>query len=160
LEPKVIRFQGDPTLLRLIEQHGEAQRARVAFADPAKQEVLSHSAIQNRIDQQNVPSLQIETRSERNFTPRVAAVMNIPDVLPNEMANHWAIDVADEISGKYKAAIHVHHNIESASSIGSRNVLTEHRDACRDSAGGIARSIARAHELGPSAVTDPRRILS
>src|SRR5882724_11197959 len=35
-EAKVIRLQGHATLLRLVQQHGEAQRTRPAFAHPAQ----------------------------------------------------------------------------------------------------------------------------
>ena len=76
------------------------------------------------------------------------------------MANDGSVDVADEVGGKNKAAIHGHDNIEAAAPARSGNLLTESRDTRGDSSGGKPRAIARAHAMGPPAITVSDCILS
>src|SRR5262249_42108565 len=90
----------------------------------------------------------------------MATLFDVTNILANEMANHWSVDVTDEVRGEDESSIHGHDDVEAATSAGFRNLLAQRRYTRGDSPSGIPRTIARAHGMGPSAITNSSRILS
>src|SRR5262249_33435276 len=90
----------------------------------------------------------------------MAPLVDVANILSDEMTNHRSIDVPDEVRSKNEAAIHGHENIETTPTARPGDLLAQQRNTRGDAPGGIPRTIARAHAIGPSAITVPRCVLS
>src|SRR5260221_12988227 len=75
-EAKVIGLQCHAPLRSLIEQHGQPQRSRFRLAEPAQQKILRHTALDDCIHHQDVPTIQAVLRAEINIAPPVTTVLN------------------------------------------------------------------------------------
>jgi hypothetical protein len=84
----------------------------LAFPKTPKQKFLCHSAVENRVNQQNVAPLHVGSPTESNLAPRVTSLLHVANILPQKMANGWRVDVAYQIRPKYKAPIQGNHYIQ------------------------------------------------
>src|SRR6202790_2716136 len=124
-EAKVIRLKIDAPLFRLIEQNRQAYRARGAFTQTAQQKFLRHATLENRIDQKNIPAFQVRYRAEQNFPPRAATVVNVAQLFANEVADHRAIQLSNQIRGEHKSSIQGNHDVQPAALVSPRNFLAQ-----------------------------------
>ena len=106
----------------LVQEDGQTDRARLTFANPAEEEILRDSAIEDGIDEKNVAALEFavifwgggSAIGEKNFAVGMAVELDVADVFLNKVEIDGKIDGANEISGKDKRAIHGDDNIEPA----------------------------------------------
>ena len=118
-----------------------SDRGRLS-AKPSQQEFLRDAALDDRIHQQDVPAFQIRGRPERDFAPRVAALLNVAHVLANKMANHRCAELPDQISGENEAAIQRNDHVQAAPFVGPGDFLAQSGDPGGNSRGRIAAAAA------------------
>src|SRR6266446_3446814 len=112
-EPKVIGLQAHSALFRLVQQYGQAQRPRLAFAQPSQQKFLRHSAVQYRVNQQHIPPLDVGSTAKRHFAPRMTSLFHVANFCAYKVADRRCVYVAYQVCRKYKAPVQRNHNIQA-----------------------------------------------
>ena len=136
-EAKVIRLEGHAALRGLVQQHGEAQGTRAAFAETPQQELVSYPAFDHRIEHENVAALQFRPCCKLYFAAREAAVLDVTNFRAHEMANDRAVHMAQQVCRKHIAMIQNDHDIQAALTVLARDLPTKRRDASSNLGGGI-----------------------
>lgn len=106
----------------LVQEDGQTERARFTFANPAEEEILGDSAIEDGVDEENVAAPEFGVVfwggggaiGEKDLAVGMAVELDVADVFLNEVGIDGKVDGANEIGGKDKRAIHGDDNIELA----------------------------------------------
>src|SRR5580700_4657598 len=167
-EPKVIGFQAHAPPPGLVQQYRQSQRPGLAFAKPPQKEFLRHAALQHRVEQQNIPALQLRPGAEINFSPRMPAIIHVSHILAHEMANHRGVNLANQIGGKDEATVKCYNHVHSPPPVGPRDFSSKRYDPRANSRGGKSRTARRirldrwavTHQDFSSAIKIPVRVLS
>ena len=123
LKAKVIRLQSYMAAFRLVQQHRQPQRPRLAFRQAPQQEFLGYAAFDHGIDQQDVATTQLRPRpKEINFAARMLPLPHVADALADKVANHRCVHAANQIGRKNETAVHGYDHVQAASVIGARNL--------------------------------------
>jgi hypothetical protein len=99
-------------MFRLVQQHGQPQRPRLAFAKSSQQKFLRHPALQDGVHQQHVSALYVGPTTEGYLSTHATFLLHVANVLADKMANRWRIDLPYQVCPKYKPAIQRNHHIQ------------------------------------------------
>jgi len=150
-----------------VQQHGEPQRTRLAFADAAQKEILRDAAVQDRVDKQNIAALKLAvilyrrgsgTIGEKYFTSGAAGVFDVADVFPDEVQDNGNVDGANQIGGEDERTIHGDDNIEPAATGIARNLTAKRFHASGDPSGGVCGYLVHGYSKETSLITTPLRV--
>src|SRR5882724_11742897 len=106
--------------------------------------------------------------TEKNFAPRVPALIDVTNILAHEMANDGRLNLPHQVCCKNKSAIQGNHHVQPAALAFPRNLSAQRADARGDTLCGKRRSFSRlrnrhfaqASHNASSAITIPARVLS
>src|SRR5262249_54948183 len=79
----------------------------------------------------------VRSRAEENFPAVVSAVIDVAHFFADEVANHRAMDVPQNIRRKNKSPIQGNHGVDSLPAVILRNLAAKLRNFFRNSACGI-----------------------
>jgi hypothetical protein len=158
-EAKVIRLEAHAAPGRLVQEDSQPDRARAAFPEAAQQKILGHAAFKHCIHNQNVTSFQLGMRAKQDLAARVTALMHIPHVCANKVADDRGADVADQIGRENKPTIQGHEHIQPAASTFARNLFSQRCNSGCNARGGKCRPFPSTQRCS-SAITIPFRVLS
>src|SRR6266849_2875835 len=106
--------------------------------------------------------------TEKNFAPRVPALIDVTNIFAHEMANHGRFNLPHKVRRKNKSAIQSNYHVQPAALAFPRYLSAQRTDARGDTFCGKRRSFsrmgdrhfARASHNASSAITIPARVLS
>src|SRR3977135_2748846 len=106
--------------------------------------------------------------TEKNFAPRVAAVIDVTNLFADKVTDDGCFNLAHQVCRKNKPAIQSNYHVQPAALAFLRNLPSQRADARSDTLCGIRRSfsrsrkgrLARARHNASSAITIPARVLS
>jgi hypothetical protein len=151
----------------LIQKHGQAERARVVFANAAEEEILRNAAVENGVNKKNVAALEFGVVlcgggggaiGEIDFAAGTASQLNVVDVFPDKMEDDGNVNGANEVGGKDKRALHGDDNIELAATGITRNLAAQSLHAIGDPGGRVCGHFSHSYDDGTSAITTPARV--
>jgi hypothetical protein len=85
----------------------------LTFTEPSQQKFLRHSALEHCVHQKHIATLYVGPLTESHLAPCVTSLLHVANILLNEMADRWHVDVAYQVRPKYKAAIQRNHYVQS-----------------------------------------------
>src|SRR3981189_693885 len=106
--------------------------------------------------------------TEKDFAPRVPALIDVTNILAHEMANDGRRNLPHQVCRKNKSAVQRNHHVQPAALAFPRYCSTQRADARGNTPCGKRRSLsrmrdryfARASHNASSAITIPARVLS
>src|SRR5208282_1832435 len=167
LEAKVIGLQVHMASGRLVQQHGQPQRTRLALANAPQQKILRNPAFNHRIHQQDIAALELRAIlagghgvaiGEKDFAARLATQVNVANILANEVHDHGHVNGANQIGGKDERAVHGHHDVNPAAVAATGNLPAQGLHATRDACGSVSGDACLGHDAWSSTITTPARV--
>src|SRR5712664_2805123 len=106
--------------------------------------------------------------TEKNFAPRVPALIHVTNFFAHEMADNGRLNLPHKVCRKDRSAIQANHHVQPAALAFPRNLSAQRADAIGDTLCGKRRSFSRlrnrhfaqASHNASSAITIPARVLS